>query len=294
LKLSIADKLALIYTSAGSIRKTAALAGLSHQQVSRILHNAMEGKSNAYYEAKPDFTAAVDVALEIHADASRAQAKAHGLPFSSTVPVFSERLTMRHLSVRDAYGKELFKGEPEDAFDFVRKNQSSIPGLKLVRLLGDRVGALHTHWLSDKLRSAWLTAMQKTGKYYSASIGSLVNLRIYNSQAEKRAKKKANQGLSPRTVDQFKTAAAFKKEQRQQVENKRVFTPYAPLDKDFPAGLPAASITSTLQARHAPATGEKGTAYADQVLLQLDTRKVKNADNSKARGNSRSAKRGKK
>ena len=290
MKLSIADKLALIYTSAGSLGKTAALAGLSRQQVGRILHNAAQGKSNAYYEAKPDFTEAVDTALEIHTDASRAQAKAHGLPFSSTVPVFSERLTMRHLSVRDAYGKELFKGDPEDAFDYVRKNQSSIPGLKLVRLLGDRVGALHTHWLSDKLRSAWLTAMQRTGKYYSASVGSIVNLKDYNAQAEKRAKEKARQGLSPRTKDQLITKQEFVKQQREGIQRKRVFTPYAPLDKDFPAGLPAASITSTLQARHAPATGEKGTAYADQILLQIDTRKVKNADHRKARGNKRSAK----
>jgi hypothetical protein len=74
------------------------------------------------------------------------------------------------------------------------------------------------------------------------------------------------------------------------VDIQRVFTPYTSMDPEFPSELITNNINQKLQTRHAPAVGEPGTAFADQVLLQLDTRKVTNAKprttkHGKTRGN---------
>ena len=45
--LTLADKLALIYTGAGSQRNVAALTGLSHQKVGRILKGEYAADSKA-------------------------------------------------------------------------------------------------------------------------------------------------------------------------------------------------------------------------------------------------------
>ncbi len=284
MKLSIADRLALIYTSAGSIRKTAALAGLTHQQVSRILHNAASGRSNQYYEARDDIAESVQVAFDIHKDVARGVAKRHGLPFDGNVPIYAERLPLAHKGVFVG-GELVFKGSPEYCRDFIEENE--LQGQARIRtLLGERVGALHTHWLDDRLRNAWIKTSQKSGAYYSASVGSIVNLQLYNKQANERDKERVKTGL-PRTRQRITAREQIKAELRAGVERQRVFTPYTSMARDAHPDIVLQSINEKLETRHAPATGESGTKYADQILLQLDTRKDKNANKGKARGNKR-------
>jgi hypothetical protein len=282
-KLSIADKLALIYTSAGSMRKTAALAGLSHQQVSRILHRAAIGESVESYERRSEIAEAVDVALEIHKDLARGVARDHRIPFNGALPVFAERLPLRHVAVF-LDGQYLTSGSPEWIKEYIEENDLKAQGRVRVKgLLGERVGALHLHWLSDKLRNAWIESNRKTGAYYSASVGSVVNLKRYNSQADQRAIARGSRGLSPRTKTALAGREAFKLAAKEGDQLKRVFSPYVAMDPKFPPGLVSQSIDQTLQSRHAPATGDPGTTYADQVLLQLDTRESKNAGKSKSK-----------
>lgn len=282
MKLSLADKLALIYTSAGSLTKTAGLAGISRQQVTRILHKAAQGLSTEYYERDPYISGAVDVGFDIHTDLVRGVATRHGLPFDKSVPVFAERLPLKHKGVFVG-GEMVFKGSPEFVADFLAENGDELRAsgkVQVKTLLGERVGALHVHWLSDKLRNAWITKSAKSGKYISGSVGSLVNLRLYNKQANEREKKKAAQGL-PRTRKRLEAEEQIAKALREKVQRQRVFTHYQPMDPRFPGSMVAQSIDNLLQTRHAPATGEAGTAYADQVLFQLDTRKSKDGQTKK-------------
>lgn len=285
MKLSLADRLALIYTSAGSMRKVAALAGMSHQQVSRILHNASTGRSNAYYESRDDIVESVQVAFDIHKDLARGVARRHGLPFDGAVPVYVERLPLAHKGVF-VDGELVFKGSPEYCREFIEEND--LHGQARIRtLLGERVGAVHMRWIDDRLRNAWIKSTQKSGAYYSASVGSIVNLRIYNQQANERAKERAASGL-PRTKRQILSRDSVRQNLREGVETKRVFTPYASMTPDTHPDILLQGLNEQIQARHSPATGEKGTRIADQILLQLDTRKNKHANKGKARGNKRS------
>ena len=283
-KLSIADKLALIYTSAGSMRKTAALAGLSHQQVSRILHKAAQGESLANYEKRPDIAESVQVAYDIHKDISRGVARRHGLPFDGDIPVYAERLPLTHQGVF-IDGRMVFKGTPDDARDWIKTNKPR-GTVEVKRLLGERVGALHLHWLPDRLRDKWIKTSQKTGAYYQASVGSIVNLPKYMKSAAQRITTYMQRG-GIKTEDMIRARESLRNLVKDHVELQRVFTPYTSMDKNFPSELVTEAINNKLQDRHAPAVGEKGTALADQILLQLDTRKSRNAKPPKARGNNR-------
>lgn len=306
--LSLADRLALIYTSAGSMRKVAAFTGLSHQQVGRILRNAESAKSNAHYESRADIVAGVDTAFDIHSQVTREQARIDQIPFSKDIPVFNERLPLRHQAVM--FGdKLLFKGEPELVtkylqgktiiFETVDQRTGEITQRKYTIdpqykgrakrtiLLGERVGALHTHWLSNRVRSAWIVKQQKSGKFYGVSVGSLVNLKKYNVQSNRRAQIKIQDGTR-RTKQQIINREQIKKRIKESDADavSRVYTPTTALDPQGISALVVADIESNLRIRHEPATGDPGTRVGDQILLQLDTRKnQQHAKPRKTRGN---------
>lgn len=308
MKLSIADKLALIYTSAGSMRKTAALAGLSHQQVSRILHAGFDGKSLKYYEQSPAIVGAVDVALQIHTDLSRQVARAHDLPFDASIPVYAERLTLKTEAVY-VNGKQVFKGAPADCkivangrrlyrvdketgeilVNFQLTPQQNAGRVEWKKLLGDRVGALHLHWLSDALRDKWIQTSQKSGAYYQASVGSIVNLPAYMKSAAQRITNYLQRG-GILSSERIKARESLRVLLKDHVKLARVFTPYTSMNPEFPSDMVTESINEKIQSRHSPAVGEKGTKLADQVLLQVDTRKSRHAKSAKASGNRRRSK----
>lgn len=226
--LSVRDKLALIYTSAGSMRNVGALVGISHQKVSRILFEAYAPKSRVLSD--PGLIRAVDLALSIHKDATRAQAIADGLPYNPQIPIFIERLRFND-------------GTP-----------------------GDRVGALHTHWVSDALRDAWFTSMHSTGVFYAASVGSTVNLVIYNRRAEVDFRGKRDD------VTRY-NRATIKRKIEQQTINGKIYTKYTPMIQAFPIDAILSDVKNKMRQRHEPATGTPGTRLGDSYLLQIDTRK---------------------
>lgn len=245
MNLSLADKLALIYTSAGSQRNIAALVGVSHQKIGRILRAGQDGgyPANSRVLTDPGLIAAVDQAYAMHADTAKAQARADGLPFSSEIPIFYQRLP-------------LMNGAP-----------------------GDRVGAMHTHWLPDRIRNAWVSRVQQSGKFYALSVQSIVNLQIYNNRGDKASQHRARTPLQKLYRKEFKAML------QSGIKRGSVNTPYTPLDKSFPLSDVIADITRKIREKHEPAADEK-SRIGSQYLLQIDTRKSKNAATKKqARGN---------
>lgn len=231
MKLTLADKLALIYTSAGSLRGVSGLTGISRQTITRELSGVVT--RNRRPEFAEQLRRAVDVAFEIHSDLTRSQARADELPFYPHVPIFIQRLPFK----------------------------DGIPG--------DRVGALHLHWVSDALRDRWFAAMHASGKFYAASVQSIVNLVIYNKRAEQTVKQRDRQRIRDRD--------SIRNKIQQQIITGSIYTPYTGFDSRFPIDLILQDIKNKLRSRHEPATGTPGTALASGVLLQVDTRGGKDA-----------------
>jgi hypothetical protein len=130
---------------------------------------------------------------------------------------------------------------------------------------GDRVAAQNVHWLSDDLRNAWIAGKAKTKKFYAASVGSIVDIRIYKKRAD------ANQ-RGPRTESQRENRSQIVELVNAGAINVPMFTKYTKLD--FPARMIERDITDKLRTKHEPATGTPGTLLANQVLFQIDTRNM--------------------
>lgn len=256
-QLSLADRLALIYTSAGSQRNVAALTGLSHQKVGRILKGEYAPDSKVLRD--PGLRAAIDVAFRIHTDVARAQARRDGLPFDAALPVFYSRLPMK-------VSKMIDKVDPRTG-EVVRVKVPVIdPRTGKQQIApGDRVAAQNVHWLSDDLRNAWIAGKAKTGKFYAASVGSIVDIRIYKKRGD------ANQ-RGPRTERQRENRRQIAEKVNAGAINVPMFTRYTPMD--FPARMIERDIAEKLRTKHEPATGGPGTLLANQVLFQVDTRRM--------------------
>lgn len=267
---SLADRLALIYTSAGSQRNVAALVGISHQKVGRILKGEYGADSKVLRD--PGLIAAIDTAFRIHTDVARAQARRDGLPFDGNLPVFYAKLPFkvtRKVEKIDPKTGEVKIGR-EPVIDPATGKQKIVPG--------DRIAAQNTHWLSNDLRGAWIAKTVATRKFYAASVGSFVNLKKYNAQADARAREKAKRGI-PRTEKQEKYREQLKaREVRQianQIDSAPIFTRYVNVGADgFTPQAAVNQINDQLRRKHEPATGEDGTFLAQQILLQLDTRNM--------------------
>jgi hypothetical protein len=263
--LSLADKLALIYTSAGSQRNVAALTGLSHQKVGRILKGQYAPGSKVLSD--PDIRAAIDVALSIHTDIARAQARRDGLPFNAEFPVYYARLpfkVFKKVEVIDRRTGELVE-KRVPVIDPATGKQ------KVVR--GDRIAAQSTHWLSNDLRNAWIAATVKTKKFYAASVGSFVNLKKYNAKADASFRGKERTEKQQRWREQLKAREAAQKSG--ELDSAPIFTKYVAVGQDGFSPLTAVrNIEDQLRQKHEPATGEPGTFLAQQILLQFDTRRM--------------------
>lgn len=244
-KLSLAEKLALIYTSAGSQRNIASLVGVSHQKIGRILKagDVAAGGYSADSRAlkDPALNVAIDAAFSIHVQMAKEQARADKLPFSADIPVFYETLT-------HSDGKK-----------------------------GNRVAAKNTHWLSNAQREQWIKSIQKTGKFYAATVRSVVNLKRYNKQSEQRHKQA---GSPRRPLKQALHKTELEIRAKLGEEKAPIFTAYTPLSTEFPISAILADMSEKLTRKHEPATGEQGTRLADQIVLQIDTRKVRNVQSS--------------
>lgn len=260
MKLSLQDRVALIYTSAGSQREVARRLGISHQKVGRILkagHVDLGGYArDSKALADPQLTRAVDRALADHIRQARAIAKRDGLPFDERVPVQVQRLERKvWREVVDRVTGEIRK---VPVIDLKTGQQRTVPG--------ERVVAKHTHWISNELRRAWVASTHRSGRYYSLSVRSIVDRKTYNKQAEQRAR--ADGGK--RSVK----ASAYKKQiLADKLDPFPIYTAYTGIDKGgFPLEVIQQDLQNKLNSKHAPATGLPGTRFADEFLLQIDTR----------------------
>ena len=247
MRLSLQDKIALIYTQFGSQRLTADFLGISHQRVGRILKTGspeLGGYTvNSRVLKDPELTQIVDFGLLVHTEIARAQAIADGIPFSAKFPVYSKRL------IRST-------GE-----------------------LSDRVIVSNTHWLSDNLRNSWIAFSNKTDRYVGISVRSTVNLSVYLDQASKRAEERRKKG-GRISKDELRSILLgkmqFELDHTNGVQIKAVYTKKTMMSANFPSSLVIADIEDKLTRKHQPATGDPKTAYADSIVLQLDIRKQTN------------------
>ena len=301
MKLTIGDKLALIYTSTGSQRAVARATGLSRYAVSNILHKNLAGESLARYESNADTAQKVSEAFAVHKDLARGVARRHQIPFDGSIPVYTERLPLKSQGVYVG-DKQVFRGTPKECANYIagklvkRRDESGevIAAFKIdpanagraerKKILGARAGALHLHWLPDRLRDAYVKAQTKSQAYYAFSIGSNVNLRKYNRQAEERNKDRERQGLR-RTKKRLESKLKIQQQIRHGAEIQRIFTPMISMQGQIPE-MVALSSAQTLENRHSSAVGDPGTTYGDQMLFQIDTRESKNAK-AKSRVSSR-------
>ena len=235
MKLSLQDQVALLYSGSGSQRAVAASLGISHQKVGRLLRIGQPGGYSPTSRVLDDSALQRDVArsLAAHTRASAAQAKRDGIPFDPSYPVFARRMPM----------------------------QNGVPG--------DRVEAPHLHWISDALRTAWLKKQHSTGRYYSLSLGSIVNLIIYNKIANT-APENRNRNAAKKYA-----RAQIKKQIQQQIAQGLIHTTYTAFSKNkngIPVSYLLAELNDKLKEKHEPATGDPGTHLAARALFQIDTR----------------------
>ena len=277
--LSIPEQVAMLYTASGSQREVARRLGITHQRVGRLLKAAvgigrLEGGLDPGSSAlrAPDLVAGLAREYPKHVAMARAQARKDGIPFSAEVPIYYRRLPMplkqRAVIVdpatgeieTDRYGKPIVRLVP--VFDEQGKP---------VMVPGARVEAPHLHWVNQQLRDRWLTHKQRTDKFVSSSVGSLVNLRLYQKQADERYREqKARNPKHKRTKAQIRARKWIErtiKEGGDQRPMEKVFSRYTSMDAGLRTERVLMDINKQLRQRHMPAADEPGMVGAT-VLLQ--------------------------
>lgn len=297
MKVSLQAQIALIYTSQGSQRAVARLTGLSHQRVGRILkagYPEIGGyAANSRALLNPGTIAAVSAAFKTHTKLARSRARADGLPFDSTLPVYYRRAPM-HKKERVVWD------DGSVSYELQFKPDGSP-----VIVPGDRIIAEHTHWLPDELRNAWIARLMQTNAYNNVSIRSTIDLYRYNAQAEDRFKAQArnpkqeyhrrhillrlarNLKIDPysdkrgRYKFNSELAREIKKAGKDSQGLSTIYTPMIPMDQDPQQAI--WNLVQFLKRKHEPATGEPGTKLSDEILLQWNRDNVKSKSTTKPR-----------
>lgn len=256
---TLREQLALIYTSAGSMRNVAGLVGVSHQKIGRVLHPPEHGgyKPESRVLSDPGFIRAVAVAFSIHLDICREQAAADGLPFSEITPVYARRL---------AYVD----------------NQGEIRS-------GLRVLADHTHWLTNEQRAVWISFEKRSKIYNNVSVGSYVDLLFYFERGEDYWKSLEQRGQF-RTDVQYEHRRNLMMKIARNIERAWIYTPKTPLE-GIPISQVIADITRKLRSKHEPAATDPKSQIAGQIILQIKSRHGQTADKRKARASKKTTRR---
>lgn len=258
-KLSLQDQIALIYTSQGSQRAVARLLGISHQKVGRILKTGQEGGylANAKTLSDPSLIAIVNQGFDTHRQIVWDQARKDKLPFNSQIPVFYQRIP-RTLT-REVTDPETGEITRQPIIDPRTGKPKTVPG--------ERVSAKNIHWMSDRLRVAWVVGAHKSKKFAAASVGSMINLVIYKGRGDKNQR-----GQGPRNDRQ----KAARKSIIEKIAIGQEISPMfsRPIPFDFGAERVTKEFEKVLRQKHEPATGPQlpGTMLANQIIFQMDTR----------------------
>lgn len=236
MKFTLAEKVAMIYTAAGSQRRVANFIGISHQKVGRLLRS-INNEPGGYAPASkilqdPALAAMIESAFTVYKDVCRDQCRRDRLPFLNDAPLFAQRL-----SYIDKNG-ELREGE--------------------------RVVIQHAHWLPDYLRNWWIARAYQSEKFFSLSIMSIVDLAAYFKRAEDRI---ADSGLR-RTKEQIKYRSQLQKALNEGQAHRPIYTRYFDMTPGDDPLQVIGEVDEALIDRHAPATQSPGTLLATEFLLQ--------------------------
>jgi hypothetical protein len=128
-----------------------------------------------------------------------------------------------------------------------------------------RAAALHADKLSDRVRSAWIQSLHRTRKFVDVSVGSIINLELYNRQA------KVRYGNTSTGPEQRAAKRHFQLLAKLQPTG-RVFTMRQSLQQFSPEDA-AANVEQQLREKHQPATGVERTRYAAEIYVQVKTTK---------------------
>ena len=134
---------------------------------------------------------------------------------------------------------------------------------------GDRVVVAHTEFLTKELRDETLRSAHRTNKYHAVSVRSTINLHDYNNRSDK-----SQQGIT-RNAEQKQYRREFRALIKQGVIRKAMQTPM----EDIRGNLTdieqvIENVNKRLRERHEPATSDKGTHLADEILFQLRPKPV--------------------
>lgn len=257
------EKLALALTSFGSQRAMAEALGVHRRTLGRWLK---EGEAEGVKAIPAHAEEAIRTAFEIHRDLVVEQAKADKIPYNYYRPIFLERKMLR-------------TGQP-----------------------GDRVVGENTQYIRRDLRMQVMADQQRSRKYISASVRSVIDLhRYFRLDAEGNLKQQFLRGKTPaaRASESLNNFVKREKRERGRIVVKSdpfpLYTRYENIspqrDADDMRGV--IGIEKQMRSKHEPATGEPGTVAADQYLFQLMPEKYAaqyEAKRSKQAGNKRRAK----
>lgn len=273
--LSLQDQVALIYTSQGSQRAVARLLGLSHQKVGRILKAGQEGgySLKAPTLKDPALREIVARGLRTHTDLARAQARRDGIPFNAEVPIYYRRLPdypKTRMKVDPDTGEVKLDREGKPEREPVLDPATGRP----VMMRSERIAAEHVHWVSDKLRDAWITRTQRTNAFAAVTVKSFVNLRAYMKQADERARQNNARLGKKRTKDQVRYRK-YLKGLLDQAKSEGItdvimpiYTRATPLE--FSPSRVLKDVNDQIRQKHDPSTGPDfpETTRAASILLQ--------------------------
>lgn len=254
--LTLQEKLALVMTSAGSMRNAAALVGVSHQKIGRWLREGelrpedQDGNipldrhgEHARFGQIPDDSAtiaAINQAFEIHRQVAREQARHDKVPFNAVVPVYVERRPLR------------------------------------TGFLGDRVISGNTEFIRQDMRMIWVRGMAASERFYKVNVRSIVDLKMYFDIAAGREIQSGDrQRYSRKVLAGHMMQAWVNKERREGgriIDKAAPFPLYTRSENTMPGTDPylaARGVEKMLQEKHSTAVGPKGTHFASEFLLQL-------------------------
>jgi hypothetical protein len=211
------------------------------------------------------------------------------IPFSAEIPIFARRAPMpkkrRAQLIDPDTGELLFdrRGRPQIGLVPVLHPDGSP-----VMIPGARVEAPNLHWIPQRLRDAWLKKLHASDKIENVSASSLLDLKIYNKQADQRYRmEKRDNPRHKRTPAQIRAKKWIERTIRENnLEDvpvmERVFTRMTPLERGLPIELALRDINEQLQRKHSPALQRDGD-LASTILLQTKAIPTKNEGKAKKR-----------
>lgn len=234
INLTLQEELALIMTSAGSMRNAAALVGVTHQKMGRWLR---EGEPSGVKEIPNDSAtrAAIHLAFKIHSQISREQGLVDQTPFFPNVPVYTERKLLK------------------------------------TGLIGDRVISGNAEFIRQSLRERWVAETVKSKRFYKVNIRSKINLKQYAQRiADEELASGRRYGITRRRL----AKAIFDNfnDEHKIEDSITPFPLFTKSENTMPGTEPrrvVKGVEMQLAQKHSPATGDKGTRFAYEYLTQL-------------------------